>query len=315
MVSSTPRPHFTPGKDPVPIVQEAGWAPGPVWTGGKSRPHEDSIPDHPARSQSLYRLSYPAHKNLYSFAILIISGIIQIDQCKVKCLLQVPWLFISTVLFYTWLLYYTKQKSYFNFASDCAIEQMKLKKEHWIACVLVCQPVVVDRGPLRDLPPKLPCDKDLQACWTHGKLHAQLHTGRVRQQYIARLVTNPIYVCPSKRLPAALPTVEACLFCIDEMTRRCKVHAALIKFQDNIIVCTTVNSHCAVRSCSPSTAISALNEAFLHPHESLLIPTTTQGIVWRQGHLVRNLFTPSCRPYWRPAIKQTEYVTLWSSDY
>jgi len=26
-----PRPHFTPGKDPVPIVQEAGWAPGPVW--------------------------------------------------------------------------------------------------------------------------------------------------------------------------------------------------------------------------------------------------------------------------------------------
>jgi hypothetical protein len=24
---------FTPGKDPVPIVQEAGWAPGPVWIG------------------------------------------------------------------------------------------------------------------------------------------------------------------------------------------------------------------------------------------------------------------------------------------
>ena len=45
VVSSTPRPHFTPGKDPVLIVQEAGWAPGPVWTGGKSRPHWDSIPD------------------------------------------------------------------------------------------------------------------------------------------------------------------------------------------------------------------------------------------------------------------------------
>jgi len=63
VVSSTPRPHFTPGKDPVPIVQEAGWAPGPVWTGGKSRPHRDSIPDRPARSQSLYRLSYPAHNH------------------------------------------------------------------------------------------------------------------------------------------------------------------------------------------------------------------------------------------------------------
>jgi len=41
--------HFTPGKDPVPLLQEAGWAPGPVWTGGKSRPHRDSIPDRPAR--------------------------------------------------------------------------------------------------------------------------------------------------------------------------------------------------------------------------------------------------------------------------
>ena len=64
VVSSTPLPHFTPGKDPVPIVQEAGWAAGPVWTGGKSRPHWDSIRDRPARSQSLYRLSYPAHRLL-----------------------------------------------------------------------------------------------------------------------------------------------------------------------------------------------------------------------------------------------------------
>jgi hypothetical protein len=29
-VSVTPQPLFTPGKDTVPIVQEAGWAPGPV---------------------------------------------------------------------------------------------------------------------------------------------------------------------------------------------------------------------------------------------------------------------------------------------
>ena len=25
-----------PGKDPVPIVQEAGWASGPVWTGAEN---------------------------------------------------------------------------------------------------------------------------------------------------------------------------------------------------------------------------------------------------------------------------------------
>ena len=59
--AARPRPHFIPGKDPVPILQEAGWAPGPVWTGRKSHPHWDSIPDRPACSQSLYRLSYPAH--------------------------------------------------------------------------------------------------------------------------------------------------------------------------------------------------------------------------------------------------------------
>ena len=61
VVSSTPRPHLTPCKEQVPILQEAGWAPGPVRTGGKSRPHRDSIPGRPAYSQSLYQLSYPAH--------------------------------------------------------------------------------------------------------------------------------------------------------------------------------------------------------------------------------------------------------------
>ena len=41
----TPRPYLTPGKEPVPIVQEAGWASGPVWTGAENlAPHRDSIP-------------------------------------------------------------------------------------------------------------------------------------------------------------------------------------------------------------------------------------------------------------------------------
>jgi len=66
VVSSTPRPHFTPGKDPVPILQEAGWAPAPVWAGGKSRPHRDSTPDRPACSQSLNQLSYPAHTHTHT---------------------------------------------------------------------------------------------------------------------------------------------------------------------------------------------------------------------------------------------------------
>ena len=44
VISSTPWTHLNPGKDPVPIVQEAGWAPGPVWMGGKSRPPPGFIP-------------------------------------------------------------------------------------------------------------------------------------------------------------------------------------------------------------------------------------------------------------------------------
>jgi hypothetical protein len=43
-------------------VQEAGWAPGPVWTGAKNVADTGiRSPDRPARRQSLYRLSYRAH--------------------------------------------------------------------------------------------------------------------------------------------------------------------------------------------------------------------------------------------------------------
>jgi hypothetical protein len=50
VVSSTPRPHFTPGQDLVRILQEAFWAPGSVWTDGKSPSQRDLIPNRPARS-------------------------------------------------------------------------------------------------------------------------------------------------------------------------------------------------------------------------------------------------------------------------
>jgi len=55
-------------KDPVPILQEAGWAPGPVWTGGKSCPHRDSIPDRPARSPVAIPTELPGP---YSVKLLI----------------------------------------------------------------------------------------------------------------------------------------------------------------------------------------------------------------------------------------------------
>jgi len=60
--SVTPRPFFIPGKYPVPIVHEAGWAPRPVWTGVENLASIGirSL-DPPVHSQSLYRLSYSAH--------------------------------------------------------------------------------------------------------------------------------------------------------------------------------------------------------------------------------------------------------------
>ena len=64
-VSVTPRPLFTPGKDPAPIVQEAGWAPGPVWTGAENlSPTGIQSPYCPACSQLLYRLcSWTIHNS------------------------------------------------------------------------------------------------------------------------------------------------------------------------------------------------------------------------------------------------------------
>jgi len=59
VVSSTPRPYLSPGKNPVPIVQEAGWASGPVWTGGKSRPNGISIPGL-CKVNTLEELKYKA---------------------------------------------------------------------------------------------------------------------------------------------------------------------------------------------------------------------------------------------------------------
>ena len=52
---SAARPgRFTPGKDAVPIVQEPGWSPGPVWTGAENLvPTRIRSPDRPARSLSL----------------------------------------------------------------------------------------------------------------------------------------------------------------------------------------------------------------------------------------------------------------------
>jgi hypothetical protein len=56
VVNATPRPLYPREKDPVPILQKSGWAPGPVWAGAENlAPAGIQFPDRPARSESLYR--------------------------------------------------------------------------------------------------------------------------------------------------------------------------------------------------------------------------------------------------------------------
>jgi hypothetical protein len=45
-------------RDPVPIVEEAGWASGPFWTDAENLITGIRSPNHPVRSESLYRLNY-----------------------------------------------------------------------------------------------------------------------------------------------------------------------------------------------------------------------------------------------------------------
>ena len=58
--------RFTPGEDPVSTAQVAGWSPGPVCTGAENlSPTGIRSPDCPARSELLYRLSYPGPQRIH----------------------------------------------------------------------------------------------------------------------------------------------------------------------------------------------------------------------------------------------------------
>jgi hypothetical protein len=59
MANATPQPLYPRERDPVPIVQEAGWALGPVWTGTNNHASTGiRSPARPARNEMLYRLRY-----------------------------------------------------------------------------------------------------------------------------------------------------------------------------------------------------------------------------------------------------------------
>ena len=73
-------------KEAVPIVQKAGWAPGPVWTGSEYlASNRNRFPDCSVRNKSLYRLSCPgAHSKsiLLEYFKMIWQIICRIEICK-----------------------------------------------------------------------------------------------------------------------------------------------------------------------------------------------------------------------------------------
>ena len=60
MASAKPRPLYPRERDQVPILVEARWAPRAVWTAAENVALTGiRFPDRPARSESLYWLTYP----------------------------------------------------------------------------------------------------------------------------------------------------------------------------------------------------------------------------------------------------------------
>jgi len=77
--AARPGRTLTPGKTRYPFYRRLVGPQGRSGRTEKSRPHRDSIPDRPARSRSLYRLSYPAHIYIYIYANMCF-----IDQKYIK---------------------------------------------------------------------------------------------------------------------------------------------------------------------------------------------------------------------------------------
>jgi hypothetical protein len=115
-VSVTSLSLFIPGKDPVPIVQETGWAPGPFWTGAVNlAPTRIPSPYRPACSQSLYRQSYRTHS--YFKAVFQFLCLCNAEWDAVKWI----WITRNTM---PWLVYLDRQR---NTDDSRSVSQNRLK--------------------------------------------------------------------------------------------------------------------------------------------------------------------------------------------
>jgi len=117
VVSSTLRPHFTPGKDLVRILQESGWAPGPVWMSVKSRAHRDSIPDRPAHSRYTDWATWPTSDVVSMRAYSGVSS-----SVNYKCVSLLWGMFVTFEIWPLWvcILCSTKKLSGLIFRTSCS---------------------------------------------------------------------------------------------------------------------------------------------------------------------------------------------------
>jgi len=88
---SAPRPgHFTPWKEPVPIVHAVGWASEPIWTDTENfTPTGIRSLDRPNRSESIYRLSHPVRHckgvcTYYFITCLVLSDCTYLNMCSLQ---------------------------------------------------------------------------------------------------------------------------------------------------------------------------------------------------------------------------------------
>jgi len=96
VVNTLPRPLYHRERDPVPIVQEAGWALAPVWTFAENlAPSRIRSPDRPTCSESLYLLLYPSPPqivlNEYSNGFTFHAGCIREDLILIYINFETYW--------------------------------------------------------------------------------------------------------------------------------------------------------------------------------------------------------------------------------
>ena len=79
VVTTTSRSLWPRGRDIVPVLEEAGWVPGPIWTCAKNlAPIGVRSPDRPDGSDSLNRLSHSGP----NFEVGRWNGDTKEDRCK-----------------------------------------------------------------------------------------------------------------------------------------------------------------------------------------------------------------------------------------